>query len=369
MGKKIISYFIAYIFIFTLFACTKDTKYYDAIPFDCKVVIRVQGDQTKSGHDHCGKLLALIFGNQLNDKSGIDISKSVYIYETNDGSMGVCASVRSESDLESYLSEINAVELKQRKDCKFAMINHSYIIGYNDCAMLITGPVVASSEKHVTSRLARYLELNENNSVATADYFLDLNNSDDDISLYGKISFLPKQFAVPFLIGVPTGTSTDDVMMKAAVSIVDSTLVLNGLITSENIRIKQGIDNAMSLFRDFSGKDNLDNKGMVNVFVNIEGRTLIRLLESNKDLSNLMLSSKSKEKLSSLDGNIALRIVQKNDITNQDDYDVSIDELQAGSKDGSKYKIDLNLNGSSSNLLTNVIPFLGTIKKIQFISR
>lgn len=340
MRKILNTILLACLAITAFVSCSKeDVKYYDAIPSQSKALVRVAPEAKDRGV----AALELFMGDGvIADESGVDFSVPVYLFAAPDGSLGVCAKVEDDAKVDDMLEAMaksgKASQPKEIKECKYAVVNKNFLVAYNENALVAVGPVLAAEESKVAKRLMRYLELNADRGVSSADIFKDVEADNSPISLIASVSVMPKKLVVPFLIGAPTGTSTDDVVLKAEVNVADSLLTLKGRTTSSNLLVSQGIDNAMKMLA--SGKS----------------EEIIRVMEANKDLQSMLNKGGFREKLQKVQGRMLIT---------QSGNDADVETL-LGADDNTFMKVVLNLKSLDKEVLNIFEPFLGGVSRIEY---
>lgn len=340
--KKIYSVFLFALFA-TLFAsCSKDVSYYDAIPAQSRALVRVAPEAEGKG----AAAVELFMGDGAlgSDKAqcGVDFASPVYMFSAPDGNLGVCAKVSDSGKLDDILETMaksgKASAVKEMKDCKFVVVNKLFLLGYNDEALMIMGPVLAADESRVAKRMMAYLEMNPERGIGASDIFKEIETTKNPIALTAAVSTMPKQLSVPFLIGTPTGTSSDDVLLKAEVTVADSTLTLVGRTSSTNVLVGQGIDNAMKILAD--------------------GKTdeIIKVMEANKDLQSMLNNGSFREKLQKVNGRMLITMKTK---------DADVETLHGADK-ATLMKMVVDLKTFDKDVMKMFEPFLGGISTIVY---
>ena len=326
-------------FVFLASCTNQEFFYYDAIPSQSKAIVRVASE------DRAKASLELFMGDDAltsSENSGVDISAPVYLFTAPDGSLGACAKVKDDDEIDDLISALaktgKASGPKELKDCKYAVVNMNFLVAYNEDALVAVGPVIASDEQKVAKRLMRYLTLDPERGIGETDIFKEIEGAKSPVSLIASISVMPKKLVVPFLIGTPTGTSTDDVMLKADVSVNDSVLTLMGRTTSDNLLIRQGIDNAM------------------NILAKGNSEEIIHVMESNKDFMTMLNSGGFREKLRNVQGRML--IIQSGN-------DTEVETLQ-GAEANILMKVSVNLKSLDKEVMSIFEPFLGGVKRIEY---
>ena len=243
-----------------------------------------------------------------------------------------------EDMLEALAKSGKASEVKELKDCKYAVVNRNFLVAYNEDALVAVGPIIASDEQKVAKRMLRYLALDPERGIGATDIFKEIEGAKAPVSLIASVSVMPKKLVVPFLIGTPTGTNTDDVMLKADVTVSDSVLTLVGSTTSDNLLIRQGIDNAK------------------NILAKGNSEEIIRVMESNKDFMTMLNSGGFREKLQKVQGRMLIT---------QSGNDTEVETLQEAD-DNTIMKVVVNLKSLDKEVMSIFEPFLGSISTINY---
>ena len=323
-----------------LVSCTKDAVfYYDAIPSQSKAIVRVASE------DRSKAAIELFMGEGVmssSERIGVDMTSPVYLFAAPDGSLGVCAKVMDDDDIDGLISALakasKASETKELKDCKYAVVNRNFLVAYNEDALVAVGPVIASDEQKVAKRLMRYLTLDPERGIGATDIYKELESTKSPVSLIASISVMPKKLVVPFLIGTPTGTNTDDVLLKADVSVNDSTLSLMGRTSSDNILIRQGIGNAMNILARGNSED------------------IIHVMESNRDFMTMLNNGNFREKLQKVQGRMLITLNGNN---------TEVEMLQ-GADANTLMKVVVDLKSLDKDVLSIFEPFLGGFSRIEY---
>ena len=343
-------------------------NYYDAIPRGSIALVQVSPDADSKQFSAIG----LFLGTKDLAGAGIDTDSPVYLFESPDGNLGVCAKVSSSSDLEDFVGAMNkkgeATAVKERKGCKFSLIRKSFLLAFNDEAMVAVGPVLASSESELVGRLSRYLELDPERGAGSDEMFATLSESKDNITLVAKAIAMPKQFVAPFLLGTPAGTSASDVTVTASVEVGDSVLTLNGATSSPNLNIQQAMDRSRAIFGKLSAEDFADSESSpMVIYVNAKGEDIVNLMKTNKDLSQILATGSFRNKLSASNGPMAITLKNSKGTTGDAAYSADVVVLTgAQSVEGKTLRVVLNVKTVGPEVLQMLSPFLSGISKIVY---
>jgi hypothetical protein len=127
-------------------------------------------------------------------------------------------------------------------------------------------------------------------------------------------------------------------MLKADVTVSDSVLTLVGSTTSDNLLIRQGIDNAK------------------NILAKGNSEEIIRVMESNKDFMTMLNSGGFREKLQKVQGRMLIT---------QSGNDTEVETLQEAD-DNTIMKVVVDLKSLDKEVMSIFEPFLGSISTINY---
>ena len=160
-----------------MLASCSGSDYLNAIPKKSTALISVDMQQMASdihAEDKAGMLKSLLHVEDV-DKCGIDITEIMYLFESADGNLGLCAKVSSESDVEDWLASLAkqhiASEVKERKGFHFAVLKDSWLVGFSDQALIVMGTVVADAQAQLQQQMVRYLKAEEEEGITVSPLF------------------------------------------------------------------------------------------------------------------------------------------------------------------------------------------------------
>lgn len=368
MGKKITRIFIYITAVFMILSCSNDLNYYDSIPRESVALIRIGTNSATSSQQSVKDIISIFLQNEATDDCGIDFTSPAYVFESPDGSIFLCGHLESLSDFENYLNGISEKTIKGKKDNHFALVNHSYLVGYTDGLFMIQGPVIAASVPQASRRMSRLMEMNPERSISSTDIFNEITNRKSEISLHARLSTFPKQFAMPFLIGTPTGTSPYDVTMDADVKESDGVIYMSGDVKSDNLLIQQSLQRFHDIFRPLSSSEKINDQQNASIvfYANVDGKSFVSMLESNRDVASAFKDSGIMSKISAIDGNMALLFSCEKSTNESVTYHTEVMQVEKSSSKDILYKVIINIDDNTRNIVTKMIPFLGMIKRIEY---
>lgn len=313
---------------------------------------------------------------------GIDSTQQVYVFETSDGTLGLCAPVKDEYVLEGYLHNLEkegkADNFTEYEGKSFCTMSGVWVAGYNNSTLLIMGPVIPSERSKMTKRISRYLEQQEEASIKQSDIWQHLNtcfDQDKEISQVAiNVSALPESLSAYFTLGVPKGTTPEDLILEGTITTDLNDLQISGHTCSYNPNVKQQLQkNQRTMFRPitFDWNKSVDSCAIVNVCMNVDGKELLSNIHNNKTLNTLLLGSDVYDKLKETDGNI---VISMNRVKHADEFKYEatmncIQDKKLSTKEGrgNRLVVTIDINALTDGLGKSIIPLLGDIKQIKYI--
>lgn len=284
-------------FSFLLCSCS-GTDYVNAIPHGSTALISMDMGKMADSHqiaDKAGVLKSLLHVDDVSD-CGIDVSQKVYLFETADGNLGLCAKVSDESDLEEWLDNLAKTQhictpVSERRDMKFSVLKDSWLIGFSDESLLVMGPVVAEAQADMQRQMIKYLKADEEHGVTSSPLFECLDTISSPMAMVAQAQALPEKFVAPFTLGAPKDADASQVVIAAELSISHEMLRIKGETFSFNKQIDAALKDAAKNYRPIKGKyvTSMPNDAMAGIFMNVEGNKFLPMMQSNKGIQQLLL--------------------------------------------------------------------------------
>ena len=312
--------------------------------------------------------------------AGIDTTRQVYVFETSDGMLGLCASVKDEYMVDEYLQNMKktgkAGNFTEYDGIPFCTMSEAWVTGYNNNTLLILGPVIAAERTKTIKRISRLFEQDEEKSIIHSDIWQHLNSSNNNTASHMAmhVSALPEQFSAYFTIGIPKGTSLDDLILEGSIDTEGNDILINGHTSSYNPNVKQQLQRIQqTMYRpiSFDWTEAMDSNAIVNIFMNVDGKELLSYLHNNKSLNTLLLGSDAYDKIKQNDGNIVIS-VRKEQHSDDKQYKATIQCIQDESSktknkdDKQRLVVIVDIETLTDGLGKNLIPLLGNIKRIKY---
>ena len=273
------------------------SDYLNAIPKKSTALISVDLQQMasdKNAEDKAGMLKSLLHVDDV-DKCGIDISEKLYLFESADGNLGLCAKVSDEGDVEDWLASLAkkriASEVKERKGFHFAVLKDSWLVGFSGQALLVMGPVVADAQAQLQQQMVKYLKAEEEDGITVSPMYERLQTLSSPMAMVAQAQALPEKFVAPFTLGAPKDTDPSQVVIAADMEVKDGILQIQGETFSFNETIDKALQKAVQNYRPIKGSyvKSMPDDALAGIFMNVEGTRFLPLVQSNQGLQTLLM--------------------------------------------------------------------------------
>ena len=313
-----------YILFFCLFSillasCANDDHLH-VIPKDSVALIAIDGQQLNSTNGGVEVLQEILQVDGL-EKSGIDFTSKIYLFETVDGTFGLCAKVDDQKDLSRFIEEKfypggRCSKLTERRGYPFTVLDNSWVVGFSSSALLVMGPTGSMEQTQLQQRMSKYLDADEDNSVTAADVYQRMEEMDAPVSMVMQLDALPEAIATPLMIGAPKKADASQVWLSATIVNSDKCLEIAGHTFSLNPKIDEALKASFNTFRPITDKfiTKMWQHALFGLFLNTKGDSLLPILQANKGIQVLLTGMNTAidmdNILRSADGDIAV-IVSK----------------------------------------------------------
>lgn len=294
--KKTRFFIIASLMIVLMSACS-DNDYLNAIPSKSTAVIsidmsRLNGQEQEQNQEHI--LKTMLHVDDVS-KCGLDVKEKVYLFETIDGNLGLCAKVADEGDVSNWLSELSQQRISstvtERKDFHFAVLKDSWLVGFSSKALLVMGPVVAEAQAEMQRQMVRYLNADEDAGIKSSKLFAQLDSIDSPMAMVAQAVALPEKFVAPFTLGAPKDADASQIVIAAGMDVEDGVLKIAGRTFSFYPSINQALVKSQQVFRPIQGDyvQSMPDDAMAGIFMNVAGSRFLPLVQSNQGLQTLLM--------------------------------------------------------------------------------
>ena len=280
-----------------LLSSCSGSDYVNAIPSGSTALIAIDMQKmAEENHlgDKAGVLKSLLHVDDVSD-CGIDVSSKLYLFETADGNLGLCAKVSDDGDLEDCLSKLaksgSCTSLTERKGYHFTILKKAWLVGFSDKSLLVMGPVVADAQAELQRQMTKYLEADEDRGIKGTPIFDRLDSISSPMAMVAQAQALPEKFVAPFTLGAPKDADASQVLISARMNVQKGMLRIHGETFSFNKEIDGALKEAAKNYRPIQGKyvKSMPADAMAGIFMNVDGNKFLPMMQSNKGIQQLLM--------------------------------------------------------------------------------
>ena len=300
-----------------LTSCSGD-DYLNAIPSKSTALVSVDLQALSAQKDMEDKAGALKQMLHVDDVSGcgIDVSEKLYFFETADGNLGLCAKVDDDDDVASWLGRLEKEHccsaVSERKDCRFAVLDESWMVGFSSSAVLVMGPVVPEGQADLQRQMLRMLGADEKAGIKNSRLFDRLDSISAPIAMVAQVQALPEKFTAPLTLGAPKDADASQIIVAAGMNVENKVMHVKAKTFSFNKAIDQSLQKAWQNCRPVHGDyiGNMPAGSAAAIFMNVNGKDFLPIMQSNAGLHTLLLGINTAIDMDniirSVDGDLAL---------------------------------------------------------------
>ena len=149
------------------FSSCSGTDYLNAIPEESSALVSMD-ISNMSGVNSKAILKTMLHASDISD-CGLDLASKIYLFESPDGNLGLCAKVNDDGDLNNMFNKLAGQgvcqKTKERRGFHFTVLNDTWVVGFSDNAMLVLGPVAVSAQAELQNLMAKYLKQKEDDGI------------------------------------------------------------------------------------------------------------------------------------------------------------------------------------------------------------
>lgn len=288
---------VALMAVMVVLSSCSGSDYLNAIPARSTALISI--DMQKMAEDNkladkAGLLKSVLQVDDVSD-CGIDVASKVYLFETADGNLGLCAHVADAGDLEQWLDKLSSqhtcTKVTERKGFHFSVLKDSWLVGFSDNALLVMGPVVADAQADLQRKMARYLAADEEAGIKSSPMFDRLDTIPSAMAMVAQAQALPEKFVAPFTLGAPKGADASQIVIAAEMNIHNGILLISGETFSFNKGIDEELKKATANYRPIKGKyvKSMPADALVGIFMNVDGNQFLPMMKSSQGIQQLLM--------------------------------------------------------------------------------
>ncbi len=317
MNKIFLSALLTLFFVCSMVSCSND-DYVNTIPSNS--VALVSFDPTSFTETQGKTIMKHLFGDKDLSKCGINWKNKIYAFESIDGNIGFCLSLKSSDKFKDFLKTLDGQKkcspIKSKAGCQTTDINGHWAIAFSDDAALIMGPVTPASLNETQQQMSRFLRQDEEHGIKSTQIYERLDTMQSPIAIVAKAKALPDKIVAPFTLCKKTAAyDYSKIYIAAHIVIDDKTMIINGRTFSFDKEQDKALRETAATYRKIEGKyiPAFSANTIAGLFTNIDGKEFLPILHSNPTLQGLLAGINAAIDLDniikSIDGDMAFRIV------------------------------------------------------------
>lgn len=289
-----------FIFIYSLLcvllaSCSDGNDYLDAVPKKSPLVASL--DLTRYEGMTGAAFLKTLFQIDNMDGKGIDAGKKVYAFESPNGYYGLCLSVADQSALKDILTT-HGYKLSQFRGSNFTVLGSSWVVGFDDDALLVMGPVNPNEQRNVMIDMAGYLGQDSEKGLRASTLISRLDSIQAPVALVSAMKSLPELMRSSLMLCAPNEVNIDKLYYFAGISLNGDYIQVDGSLYSSDDKddgqLKSYQKEHLGLI---SGKylQYIDNHDFVSILLNTK-TPLTTLTQGKADFEKLFAALNASSK-------------------------------------------------------------------------
>lgn len=299
--KRLFSQFMIFFTTLLLVCACSGSDYQNVIPAKSTVLISfdLQKMTQQRGLAGNAKMWKQLLHIDDISKCGIDLTQKLYLFETPDGTLGLCGKVSSESELKDWCKRLQDEGICQkqskRKDFNFTVMKDKWVVGFSDKALIIMGPVIAESQSDMQRTMVKLLSAKEDDGIKGTPMFDRLDSITSPIAVIAQTQALPEQFVAPFTLGAPKEADLSQILFTGEVNVEKDILCIKRQTFSFDKKIDAALQQSLKTYRPIQGKyvKSMCADDLTGIFMNVDGDAFLPLLQHNNRLQGLLMGINS----------------------------------------------------------------------------
>lgn len=277
-------------------SCSGDS-YLNAVPGDSRALISLDLTHLQEAQEggRAATFLKRTLGVVDPGDCGLDLKHKLYLFESGDGTLGLCAKVDDEDDLTDCFDNLAkrglCVGVKKYRKCHFTLLKNAWVAGWSDEAFLVMGPVTPSAAATLQQQMAEYLKEDEDQGVKSQPLFDRLDSIDAPMAMVTQAQALPDQFVAPFVLGAPQNADPSEVLISATLQVKKGILNITGKTFSFDGGINEALQKAQRQYRPIQGHylPTMPSTALFGMFMNVHGPQFLPLMQADKGLQAILM--------------------------------------------------------------------------------
>ena len=184
------------------------------------------------------------------------------------------------------------------------MFDNLWVIGYDDRALLVMGPVLPTAQPTMMRQISKMLDNSSN--IRETPMYEKLESMGAPMAMVAQAQALPDQLVALCTLGAPAGTSPNKVLLSAVMTEHDGCLFIDGEPFSFDATVDAALKKAAKIYRPMADSflGQLPSSAIYTIMANVDGQTFLPLLKEDKQMGAMLSGMGAKVDLDTFIGNI-----------------------------------------------------------------
>lgn len=242
--------------------------------------------------------------SKVDNKTGFDFSKPVYVFATEDGYVAVAANIDDVNDLENNMSATTS-----RKGLVFGNMG-SWVICHDDSRLLMVGPLGSLKDESLLDMMCDMMSEQDNN----CELLDSVEQKSSPFSARINMEIIPRAYRSFVIPNLPNGVNAKDINIDFTTHIQNNKMSLQTSIHSDNDRILNAIKESGETLKEMEGHLLIDcpDDPVIWMGVGVKGDELLKLLRQNDMIRTYLLALNMSIDLdmmiNAIDGDVSISI-------------------------------------------------------------
>lgn len=259
-----------------------------ALPREAKLVGRVNLSQLLGKKTVLNRYIGHLLAPEILKETGIDFSEDAYVFAYQ-GFLGAVVPLRNEDDFLSYATRGKHGVERQRR-LKWSVAENSFLICSDGHKAMLIGPATTAQQQQLRNVVVNCMK--QETTQAPTELLEKLSEA-DAVSLATKLGFMPETCCEALCSVMPEGTDVGGTWLTAALSLSDSTAVLDMALEENDKAVKKYLDQLDAALLPLGKTPSTFLKNNASFFLNlgVDGTKLLGLLRQNEELRTKLLAA------------------------------------------------------------------------------
>jgi len=249
--------------------------------------------------------------------TGLDLTRPVYGFASQDGYFGVLSAVADVHDVTSWCERLraegHASEVSQQRGYSWVVLEQQWLMAFDGERALAMGPAVGAAQDQLRTVIAKLLEQDRGDSALETELYEAVSKQDEPLVAVLTQDLLPEEVLQPLrtlnLAAAAQG------LYLLSLDADGNELALNAEILPDNEDGEDELEELNKLFRPIQGSltDYAHAESLFWMAVNLKGEDFLQLLRSHPTVRTALVAMNFVMDvdliLESIDGDIAVEIM------------------------------------------------------------